>query len=280
MFKKVLTRAISGAVFLAIVIGAIFAGEYVYSAVMLFVAVMCMFEFYRALRQNDAPVKMLPGIIVGALAYCAIALACLHPQYLILMLMAFPLLFLLFLYQLWQRDERPFESIAYTVLGVVYIAFPLAFTHLLAKPSFIAGHTEYMPWVMLGVMSLQWTSDTFAYLTGISIGRHPLFARHSPKKSWEGFCGGLAFSIFAGYLIGTYFDTPFSVADWMIMGGMVPITGTLGDLTESMFKRSMGLKDTGKIMPGHGGLLDRFDSLLMSTPFLLGYLLIKYLLFT
>ena len=195
------------------------------------------------------------------------------------MLLAFPLLFLLFLYQLWQCDERPFESIAYTVLGVVYIAFPLAFTHLLAKPSFIEGHTEFMPWVMLGVMVLQLTSDTFAYLTGISIGRHPLFARHSPKKSWEGFCGGMAFSILAGYLIGTYFDTPFSVADWMVMGGMVPVTGTLGDLTESMFKRSMGLKDTGKIMPGHGGLLDRFDSLLMSTPFLLGYLLIKYLLF-
>ncbi|MBR5029251.1 MAG: phosphatidate cytidylyltransferase, partial [Bacteroidales bacterium] len=226
------------------------------------------------------PVKMLPGIIVGGLAYCAITLSCLNPQYFILMLLAFLLLFLLFLYQLWQHDERPFESIAYTVLGVVYIAFPLAFTHLLAKPSFIDGNSEYMPFVLLGIMILQWTSDTFAYLTGITIGRHPLFARHSPKKSWEGFCGGMAFSILAGYLIGSYFDTPFDVADWMIMGAMVPVTGTLGDLTESMFKRSMGLKDAGKIMPGHGGLLDRFDSLLMSTPFLLGYLLIKYLLFT
>lgn len=279
MFKKVLTRAISGAVFLAIVIGSIFLGEYAYTAVFLFVTVVSLFEFYRALVQNGYSVKKNAGIVVGALVYCAISVACILPQHSVLALLALPLLFFLFLYQLWQHDERPFEVLAYTILGVIYIAVPLALTHLLAKPSFIAGHTEYMPFVLLGVMVLQWTSDTFAYLTGISIGRHPLFARHSPKKSWEGFCGGMAFSILAGYLIGKYFDTPFDIADWMIMGAMVPITGTLGDLTESMFKRSMGLKDTGKIMPGHGGLLDRFDSLLMSTPFLLGYLLLKYTLF-
>ena len=280
MFKKVLTRALSGAVFLVIVIGAILLGEYAYSAVFLFVTIVSLFEFYRALVQNGYEVKNIAGIVTGALIYCAISVACMLPQYSALALFSLPLLFALFLYQLWQRDERPFESIGYTVLGIVYIAVPLALTHLLAKPSFIQGHTDYMPFVLLGVMILQWTSDTFAYLTGITIGRHPLFARHSPKKSWEGFCGGMAFSILAGYLIGTYFDTPFSVIDWMIMGAMVPITGTLGDLTESMFKRSMGLKDIGKIMPGHGGLLDRFDSLLMSTPFLLGYLLVKYLLFT
>ena len=279
MFKKVLTRAISGAVFLAIVIGSIFAGEYVYSAVFLFVAIVSMFEFYRALGQNGYQTQSKVSIVVGALVYCVVSFACIDPQYAPLALLALPLLFALFLYQLWQRDERPFESIAYNVLGVVYIAVPLALTHLMAKPSFIAGDNTYMPFVMLGVMVLQWTSDTFAYLTGITIGRHPLFARHSPKKSWEGFCGGFLFSILAGYLVGTYFDTPFAVADWMVMGAMVPVTGTLGDLTESMFKRSMGLKDTGRIMPGHGGLLDRFDSLLMSVPFLLGYLLIKYTLF-
>ncbi|MBR0073071.1 MAG: phosphatidate cytidylyltransferase [Bacteroidales bacterium] len=279
MFKKVLTRAVSGAVFLAVVIGAIFSGEYVYSTVFLFVAIMCLFEFFRALSQNGYLVKNTLGVVAGALVYCCITVACIFPQYSTLALLALPLMFLLFLFQLWQHDERPFEAVGYTVLGVIYIAVPLAFTHLLAKPSFIEGHTEYMPFVMLGVMTLQWTSDTFAYLTGISIGRHPLFARHSPKKSWEGFCGGFAFSVLAGFLIGTYFNTPFSVADWVVMGAIVPVTGTLGDLTESMFKRSMGLKDTGKIMPGHGGLLDRFDSLLMSTPFLLGYLLIKYMLF-
>ncbi len=279
MFKKVLTRAISGAVFLAIVIGAIFAGEYTYSAVFLFVAAMSMFEFYRALKDRCFAVKPWAGIICGILVYTVVSVACIFPKYSLLALLAVPLMFALFLYQLWQKDERPFEAIAYTLCGVVYIAVPLALTHLLAKPSFIEGHTDYMPFVLLGIMILQWTSDTFAYLTGISIGRHPLFARHSPKKSWEGFCGGFLFSILAGYLIGTYFTTPFTPTDWMIMGALVPVVGTLGDLTESMFKRSMNLKDTGKIMPGHGGLLDRFDSLLMSTPFLLGYLLIKYLLF-
>jgi phosphatidate cytidylyltransferase len=132
---------------------------------------------------------------------------------------------------------------------------------------------------MLGVMVLQWVSDTFAYLTGICIGKHPLFKRHSPKKSWEGFVGGFLFCVLAGYLIGTYVDTPFDKVDWIVMSIMIPPIGTLGDLVESMFKRSMDIKDTGNIMPGHGGLLDRFDSLIMTTPFILGYLLIKYLVY-
>jgi phosphatidate cytidylyltransferase len=130
---------------------------------------------------------------------------------------------------------------------------------------------------MLGILVLQWVSDSFAYLTGVCIGRHPLFKRHSPKKSWEGFVGGFTFCILAGYLIGTYIDTPFATIDWIVMATIVPVIGTLGDLVESMFKRSMDIKDTGNIMPGHGGLLDRFDSLIMVTPFLLGYLLLKYL---
>lgn len=280
MIRKVLTRAVSGLVFLIIVIGAIFWGEIPYSLVFLFVTVMCLFEFYRALDNTGILTQKVPGIIIGGIVYVIISMGCIFPKYLILLLLCVPMMFLLWLYQLWQKNERPFESIAYTVCGVLYIAVPMALTHLLANPSFLPDYEGgYMWFTLLGIMILQWTSDTFAYLTGITIGKHPLFARHSPKKSWEGFCGGLVFSILAGYVIGTYGDTPFDVVDWIVMGAMVPVTGTLGDLTESMFKRSTGIKDTGTIMPGHGGLLDRFDSLIMSVPFLLAYLLIKYLIF-
>lgn len=280
MIKKVLTRAISGLIFLIVVIGAIFLGEIPYFLIFLFVTVMCLFEFYRALNNIGILAKKVPGMVIGGLTYIVMSFGCFCPKYLVLMLLCVPMVFLLWLYQLWQKNERPFESIAYTACGIVYIAVPLALTHLLANPSFMPGYNGgYMWFTLLGIMILQWTSDTFAYLTGITIGKHPLFARHSPKKSWEGFCGGFLFSILAGYLIGTYGNTPFNAADWIVMGAIVPVTGTLGDLTESMFKRSTGIKDTGKIMPGHGGLLDRFDSLVMSVPFLLAYLLIKYLIF-
>ena len=122
-------------------------------------------------------------------------------------------------------------------------------------------------------------SDMGGFAIGKMFGKHKMCPSVSPKKSWEGFIGGLLFCILAGYLIGTYISTDFSVTDWIVMAMIVPIIGTLGDLVESMFKRSMNIKDTGNIMPGHGGLMDRFDSLIMTTPFLLAYLLIKYTLF-
>ena len=280
--KKLITRALSGLVFITIVIGAIFLGQYAHAILFLFVSIGCMIEFYTALINKGVDINIKIGVIVGTIIYATIISVALFNGSFASLLITIPVLFLIWILQLWQKNQKSFETISYTLCGAIYIAVPLALTIHVAKPMFLTTtvtQLAYYPFIMLGVMILQWVSDTFAYLTGICIGKHPLFKRHSPKKSWEGFVGGFLFCVLAGYLIGTYVDTPFDKVDWIVMSIMIPPIGTLGDLVESMFKRSMDIKDTGNIMPGHGGLLDRFDSLIMTTPFILGYLLIKYLVY-
>ena len=280
--KKFLTRVLSGFVFVVIVCTCILLGEFGHAALFLFVSMVCLHEFYRALSNQGVKVSAPMGITIGALVYLTVSCMILFELSSMLLLVLIPLFMVVFLLHLWKNVEKPFESISYTLCGIVYVCIPLSLTLLLAKPIYMSTDVIaylYLPLNILGILVLQWVSDSFAYLTGVCIGKHPLFPKHSPKKSWEGFIGGLLFCILAGYFIGTYISTDFSVTDWIVMAMIVPIIGTLGDLVESMFKRSMNIKDTGNIMPGHGGLMDRFDSLIMTTPFLLAYLLIKYTLF-
>jgi phosphatidate cytidylyltransferase len=121
-----------------------------------------------------------------------------------------------------------------------------------------------------------WANDTGAYIFGVKFGKKRLFERHSPKKSWEGFFGGVATSIAVAYILAQYF-TSYSLLNWVTMATLISCFGTMGDLVESMFKRSIEIKDSGKILPGHGGLLDRFDGLLLSAPVVFVYIyLITY----
>ena len=129
---------------------------------------------------------------------------------------------------------------------------------------------------MMMVFVLIWVNDTFAYLTGMMFGRHKMWERHSPNKTWEGTIGGLLFCVATAIVTGSFFfdffDNYYCIFDWVVIGVICSVAGTLGDLVESMFKRFCGVKDSGNIMPGHGGLLDRFDSLLLAVPFIQAYL--------
>jgi len=125
---------------------------------------------------------------------------------------------------------------------------------------------------MLGFFIILWTSASLAYVCGRLFGKRKLYERISPKKTWEGFIGGVVFTIAASWLVGEYIGG-LQHLHWMVIGGIVAITGTLGDLVESMFKRSIGVKDSGTLLPGHGGILDRFDAVLISSPFVVMYIL-------
>jgi phosphatidate cytidylyltransferase len=174
-------------------------------------------------------------------------------------------------------DTQNISRISKYIYLVGYIMLPFLF---ITKISF--GIKDYNPKIIIGLFILIWTNDTFAYLVGKSIGKHKLFERISPKKTIEGFLGGVVFAAFAGFLISKLYIQPNpefsskSILIWTIIALIVSIFGTIGDLIESKFKRIAGVKDSGAIMPGHGGVLDRLDSVIFVAPIIFLFYQILY----
>ena len=162
------------------------------------------------------------------------------------------LVFLLFIVELFLESEHPFANLGHYLLGVVYIGVPFA---LLISISY--WHDNYAPLRVFGLLFLTWTNDTMAYFVGSFIGKTPFFSRISPKKTWEGTIGGILCAFIVAYILSNFIPD-FGFREWMTLAATVAVFGTLGDLIESMFKRSIKIKDSGSFIPGHGGLLDRF----------------------
>ena len=163
--------------------------------------------------------------------------------------------------QLWRKTENPFADVLHTVLPMLYAATPLS----------MMPYLHYSMNVLVMCIIMVWVNDSFAYMGGSLVGKHKMWPRHSPGKTWEGTAIGVAAAVAAGLFVGPLFETRLVWYDWLILGLVCSIIGTLGDLVESMLKRSVGLKDSGNIMPGHGGFLDRFDSLLFILPVATAY---------
>lgn len=166
---------------------------------------------------------------------------------------------------LFNNKTTSITSISKYVYLIGYILLPFL---LITKIPF--GINGYNPKIIIGIFILIWTNDSFAYIVGKSIGKTKLFERISPKKTVEGFIGGIAFTLLAGYLISKFYIEG-ATSIWIAISLIVGVFGTIGDLIESKFKRIAGIKDSGKIMPGHGGILDRLDSVIFVTPILLLY---------
>jgi phosphatidate cytidylyltransferase len=179
------------------------------------------------------------------------------------------LVFMIFIFELFRNSKKPFHNIAFTITGIFYVTVPFSLFIYIGANMGMDG--SYHSHIGLGFLYLLWASDTGAYLIGSKFGKHRLFESISPKKSWEGSIGGAAAALLIAFII-SKFLTDLKLADWMIVAAIIVITGTLGDLVESMLKRSVGIKDSGRIFPGHGGMLDRFDGLLLAVPFVFFYL--------
>ncbi len=175
--------------------------------------------------------------------------------------------------ELYAKQEDPINNWAYTMLSQMYIALPFSLLNVLAFTATPNGHISFNTLLPLSVFVFLWVNDTGAYCVGSLLGRHKLFPRISPGKSWEGCIGGAVFVQVAAYLIGEYIDMGIlNTLQWLGLGLVVVVFGTWGDLVESLFKRTLGIKDSGNILPGHGGMLDRFDSSLLAIPAAVVYL--------
>jgi phosphatidate cytidylyltransferase len=179
-----------------------------------------------------------------------------------------PLMASVFFIKLYKADDdKPFKNIAYTFLGIIYVALPFALITVLA----FLDNYQYSWQKILGCLFLLWASDTGAYFAGTNFGKTKLFERVSPKKSWEGSIGGFIASMIVAYVLSLYFHD-LKMWQWFVVGGIIVVAGTYGDLVESLFKRSINIKDSASTIPGHGGFLDRFDGLLLSVPFIITFL--------
>jgi len=232
--------------------------------------IICFFalkEFYNLIQQAGIKPNKVFGIASGMLIFTLLFLLekkVLTFNYYYLL---FPVLFLIFLIELFKNNDKPFVNIAFAFLGNIYIALPFA---LMNVSAFISGTYDYS--IILGILILLWSNDSAAYFFGKYMGKKPLFPRVSPKKTWEGAIGGALFACAMSLLLHYWFSITLDTIQWLGLSIIIVVAGSFGDLVESMLKRSLDLKDSAQSIPGHGGFLDRFDGLLLASPFVAAYL--------
>jgi phosphatidate cytidylyltransferase len=237
----------------------------------LIILVGTQYEYYRMIRNTGARLQMVPGIIAGIVTYIVSTLVAAGAIPKNSFLLLIPVILIIMVIELYRREEKPFDSLAHTFFPLLYTVLPFVLVPFSAYSrtglNSLLSHENiiFSPGIILGFFLLIWANDTGAYLIGVSFGRHRLFERISPKKSWEGFFGGLVLAAFVGWLLSGWLGV-VNKTQWVVISVIVSIAGTYGDLFESMLKRSTGVKDSGIILPGHGGFLDRFDSAITSFP--------------
>ncbi len=255
-----LQRTLSGFLFVLIIVGSILWSPYSFAVVFTLITGWTVFEFHKLTNQQQEVEAMTAMSVAGAVLLFVISFlfasgTIQYPGYSIYGLY----IVLMLVIELYRRKTNPLHNWAYFLLGQVIIALPFSLL------SFILFIESYNPIILIAVFVTIWVNDTGAYLVGMTFGKHRLFERVSPKKSWEGFVGGALAALISGYVF-SLFITEINLWQWLIFSEIVVVFGTFGDLLESLLKRTVNVKDSGDVIPGHGGLLDRFDSMLLAAP--------------
>lgn len=273
--KTLLTRSLSGAVFVVLLVGSLLWNYYSFTLFFGIISMLALNEFYKiATKLGASPYKGVGfglgiAVYITAMRFSYIErdvvfdLWTIGAFHMLLILSAFIILAV----GMFSKRENPLPNVLYTFLGIIYAVLPFGLLHqLVFHAEFDSQMLKYSPEWLLGIIFLIWSNDTFAYLGGSLFGKHKMIPRISPGKTWEGTIFGVIVSFGISFLINKYMVNG-SPLTWMVLGLMVPVLATIGDLVESMLKRQAGVKDSGNLMPGHGGALDRFDSLIFVTPF-------------
>jgi phosphatidate cytidylyltransferase len=272
-------RIIVGVIGIPLIIALAYAGNHIFLVFCVIVSFLCMNEFYNLFEKPESN----PGILtqwIGGLSFhktvflsiSSLIVVCFYLEDINYVLILYFLMFIyLILNEVFKR-EKHFEAIGTWLLSIVYISTPFGLLSLMNSTKFIG---EFGADYAIIIMGLVWTSDTFAYFGGRTFGKHKLAERISPKKTWEGSIIGFAFTLIIGVLIKVFFDAGFSYAHIITVSVITGVFAQIGDLFESNLKRSVQIKDSSQLIPGHGGFLDRFDSLLFTVPAVYIYLYLK-----
>jgi phosphatidate cytidylyltransferase len=267
LMSELQKRMISAALGALLIVNSIYWSEWTYFAIFFGICMFSLLEFYKLLGlDGNLPLRTfgtLNGLLLFSLSFF-IERFDLNTKYYFLCAVSLTGIYFIKLYV--KRDLKPFANIAFTFLGIIYVAVPFS---LINVSIFFKQTYSYQ--VILGTMLILWASDAGAYFAGRRFGKRKLFYRISPKKTWEGSIGGGLAALFIGYAFSHLF-TDLPLWKWLCISVIIAVAGTYGDLVESLFKRSINIKDSGGVIPGHGGFLDRFDSLLLSAPFITAFI--------
>lgn len=272
-------RTITGIFLIIIVLGGIWLHPVSCLLIGGALLIASIYEYYKLVSSTGISLQKAAGLITAISVYIISVFVAAGMLNSIFYLIVLAQLLLIIIAELFRKEDRPFDALSHTVFGIFLISAPFSLfpymTFGFKGPETLlpSAITDFSPGLILGFFILSWSFDTGAYLFGSSFGKHKLMKRISPEKSWEGLIFGLIVTILIAWPVSLWIQFP-GTAGWIIIGIIIAVTGTLGDLAESMLKRSVGVKDSGCWLPGHGGILDRFDSLIMSLPFVFFYIIL------
>lgn len=264
-----LKRTLTGIAFSAAIVFSLLIDLRLFILLFFLITLAGMLEFYKLSCLIEVRPNFVAGLIAGSVLFLSsglLALGYLKPNDMLLNLitMTLPIIF-----EIYRKSKNPIANIAFTYFGIFYIAAPLALLLFFPNSNFLTH--DFYPGILLGFFALVWINDSAAYLVGSKFGRTLFFERISPRKTWEGAIAGALVTLAASYFVSLIASEP-GFHHWLIIAAIVVVFSTLGDLFESLIKRSLNVKDSGRMLPGHGGILDRFDGILLAAPIVFVYL--------
>jgi len=265
-------RTVTGALIVAVLVCCIIFSPLTFSILFALISAFAVREFCQLVNKNEGVnTNTLINVLGGVYLFFAFLGFCMNLAGSQIFIPYLFLIIYLLISELYLQKENPVNNLAYSMLSQLYVALPFALLNVLAFQTDKTGAVVFNYIIPLSIFIFIWLNDSGAYCFGTLFGKHRLFERISPKKSWEGSIGGGLLAVAAGFAFGAFFPYMSSFA-WAGLGLTVCIFGTWGDLVESLIKRHMGIKDSGNLLPGHGGILDRFDSALIAIPAAVIYL--------